>query len=545
MFSSLPGINLFKEVSSKLWLSIILGAGALLASISLLATSGWLISAASLMPPVLTLSVAVVAVRTFGISRSVLRYFERLISHSAAFTALISVRSSLYENLARVAPAGLLNYRRGDLLARAVADVDRLADYPLRVYLPIGAGVIAAVFSSLAAAFILPIAGLILAIALFGAAGLATLTSIRAAKQRSELSATHFGDYTAQLTAATEGIADLVALNNQQQVLAALAQTNNQLRVAQLNTVRNGALAGSILTMFQGLAVVASLWAGAHAVATNAMDGRNLAVLVLLPLAAFESVIAIPGAIVLSRNLRESLDRIEQLISQPNVVVDSVNPTAVSSGPIALDDAAFLWSDGRGVQNVDLELHGNEVVGLIGPSGVGKTSIANGLIRFIDLRSGSYTKNDVSVTELASDEIRAQIIYLEANQHLFTTSVAANLRIAKPFASDEELLEVLARVDMTQWLAMQSDGLETQIGQNGAPISGGQRQRILLARLLLAQPEFAILDEPTEYLDDATAERVLTELLQTDSGKLLISHRTRDLRQAHRVVELTSGNTAN
>ena len=544
MFKSLPGYHLFQEVAGKLWLSIFLGAGALLASISLLATSGWLISTASLMPPVLTLSVAVVAVRTFGISRSVFRYFERLISHSAAFTALISVRSALYENLTRVAPAGLLNYRRGDLLARAVADVDRLADYPLRVYLPIGAGAIAAVFSSLAAGFILPMAGLILATALFGAAGLATITSVRAAKQRSELTATYFGDYTAQLTAATEGIADLVALNNQQQVLAALAQTNNELRTAQLNAVRNGALAGAIMTMFQGLAVVVSLWAGAYAVATNQIDGRNLAVLVLLPLAAFESVIAIPGAIVLARNLRESLERIEQLISQPNVVVDPANPAAVQTGPIALRDAAFLWSDGRGVRNVELDLGNNEVVGLTGPSGVGKTSIANGLIRFIDLRQGSYTKNDISVSELECDALRAHIIYLDANQHLFTTTVAANLRIAKPNATDSELFNVLAKVDMTEWLEFQPAGLEAHIGQNGAPISGGQRQRILLARLLLAQPEFAILDEPTEYLDDATAQRVLTKLLQTESGKLLISHRNRDLRQAHRVVQLTAANTA-
>lgn len=544
MFSRLPGGHLFESVKSALLLASALGAGAQLASIALLATSGWLISAASLMPPVLTLSIAVVAVRTFGISRSVLRYFERLISHNAAFTALADVRTSLYENLARVAPAGLLNYRHGDLVARAVADVDRLADYPLRVYLPIATGVLAASVTSLAGILLLPFAGLILAACLFAAIAVATSLALYSARTRSQLTAELNGEYTSSFTAATNGITDLIALNQQEQVTTELQQINANLRAAQMQTVHSSALVNSVVLVFQGIALVASLWIGADAVSAGTIDGRLLAVLLFLPLVSFESVLAIPNAFVLAKNLSESLNRIDELINQPNLVFEPNQPQAVQSGLIELAEAKFTWSDGRGVQKVNLEVRPETIVGLTGPSGVGKTSLANGLVRFLPVADGSYSKNGTQVDLLQSDELRAAVKYFEANQHIFTTTIAANLLIAKPEATEEELTAVLHQVALGEWLAALEDGLETVIGERGYALSGGQRQRLLLARLLLAKPEYLVLDEPTEYLDDLTATKVLHELKAQSAAILLISHRERDLAIAQQIISLTSVNTA-
>jgi len=182
----------------RLALSVLLGFLAIGSGVALLATSAYLISSAALMPPILTLEVAIVGVRAFGIGKGVARYAERIVSHDAAFRALSGLRLAVYDRLAVVAPAGVPAYRRGDLLERLVRDVDATQDLPLRVILPYVSGGLVAVGSVILAYVILPVSALVLGISLLLAATLVPWITAKAAADAERASAPargvrHFG----------------------------------------------------------------------------------------------------------------------------------------------------------------------------------------------------------------------------------------------------------------------------------------------------------------------------------------------------------------
>jgi ABC-type multidrug transport system fused ATPase/permease subunit len=194
------------------------------------------------------------------------------------------------------------------------------------------------------------------------------------------------------------------------------------------------------------------------------------------------------------------------------------------------------------LDGVDLDLAAGRRVALVGASGAGKSTVGWVLLGFLRY-SGSVTIDGVELADLGGDEARRVVGMVEQEPHIFAGSLAANLRVARPAASDEELHDALARVRLDEWTRTLADGLETGLGERGARVSGGQRQRIALARALLADFPVLILDEPTEHLDPATARPVLDDLLEAARGRslLLITHALDGVADFDEIVVLEHG----
>ncbi|MFD3774939.1 thiol reductant ABC exporter subunit CydD [Streptomyces sp. NPDC058612] len=531
-------------------LGLLLGALAVGCSVGLMAVSGWLISRASEQPPVLYLMVAVTATRAFGMGRAVFRYAERLVSHDAVLRMLADLRVSVYRRLERIAPAGLREHRRGDLLARLVADADALQDYWLRWLLPVGTAVLVGTGSVAFAAWLLPEAGAVLAVGLL-AAGIGVPLISGATARRSELRlAPARGALATRVADLLTGTAELTVAGALEDRKVRARESDGVLtRIAARGAAATG-LGSGLSALICGLTVVAAAAAAANAVHDGRLSGVAMAVAVLTPLAAFEAVSGLPLAVQYRQRVRRSAERVYEVIDAPVPVAEPERACEPPASPFPLRlsglTARHPGQERDALRGLDLTLEAGRRIAVVGPSGSGKTTLAQVLLRFLDPREGAYTLGGADVRTLDGDDVRERVGLCAQDAHIFDSSVRENLRLARTGASEEDLREALAAARLLEWADGLPDGLDTLVGEHGERISGGQRQRLALARALLADFPVLVLDEPAEHLDLATADALTADLLAATEGRttVLITHRLAGLEAVDEVLVLDRGEVA-
>jgi thiol reductant ABC exporter CydC subunit len=544
------GTGLDRAAIRQLALAVLAGAVASAAAIALTATSAWLISRASQRPPVLALTVAVVAVQAFALTRSVFRYLERLVSHDAALRVLATMRVTAYRRLERLAPAGLPAFRSGDLVSRLVADVDGIADRWLRVLLPYLTAAVAGAGTVCFVALLLPSAGLVLAVSLVIAAVVAPWAAGLAARQAERRIAPRRGDLTVASLDLLRGCAEVVAFGADEAGLDRAVAADRALGQAEARSALGRGIAASVTALAAGASVWACLVLGVPAVRSGALPGVALAVLVLTPLAAHEVFGALAPAAQQLPRIRESAARVQAILRQPDPVREPASPRPTPAPPydLRIEGLSARW-DAAGpdvLSGINLTVPAGRRVAVVGPSGAGKTTLAMVLLRFLDPGEGRVTLGGTDITSLDGDTVRAIVGLCAQDAHVFDTTVGENLRLARRDATDEQIRAALGRAGLLAWVEGLPAGLDTDVGEYGVRLSGGQRQRLSLARVLLADFPVLVLDEPTEHLDEQTADELTRDLLAATEGRtiLLITHRSAGLDQVDEIVRLEAGQLA-
>jgi ATP-binding cassette subfamily C protein CydC len=525
----------------------LLGAGAIGASIALMGTSAWLISRAAQHPSEASLTLAIVGVQFFGLSRGFLRYGERLVGHDAALRVLADLRVRVFSRLEAVAPAGLPAFRRGDLMARFVDDVDSLQDVVLRVLQPflvaalVGASTVAALW------WFLPQAGVILLVALVLSATAVPWLTGRLASREESRQATVRGELSAGVVDLVEGAPELLVMGAVGEQLGRLDDSDSRLREVARRGAGTTGIGLGLTTALAGLASWGALTIGVEATHAGSLNGALLAVLVLVPLATFELASPLPAATQALQRSRVAAARVFEAMDAPAVLRDPATPVAVGAAPhtLTLRDvwASYPGAGRAALRGVDLELTPGRRVALVGPSGAGKSTLADLVVRFLPTDAGEITLDGVPLERLAADDVRRVVGLVEQRPHLFDTTLAENLRIGRRSATDEDLAGALTRVGLGPWLAGLPDSLRTAVGPMGARLSGGQRQRVAVARALLADFPILVLDEPGEHLEPAAADSLTADLLALTEGRstLLITHRLTGLEQVDEIIVLDEG----
>ncbi|WP_326744693.1 thiol reductant ABC exporter subunit CydD [Streptomyces sp. NBC_00121] len=531
----------------QLALALVLSSLALGSAVGLMAVSGWLISRASEQPPVLYLMVAVTATRAFGLGRAVFRYAERLVSHDAVLKMLAELRVAVYRGLERITPAGLGRTRRGDLLSRLVADVDTLQDYWLRWLLPAWTAVVVGAAAAGFTGWLLPQAGVVLALGLLLAGVGVPLVSGACARRAERQLAPARADLATRITDLLGGTAELT-------VAGALPTRKERTREADTVLTRIAsraatatALGGGLSALICGLTVVAAALVAVPAVHDGRLAGVELAVVVLTPLAAFEAVTGLPLAVQYRQRVKRSAERVYEVLDAPVPVHEPATPAEAPATPFPLEvrglAARYSGASRDALDSVDLTLTAGRRIAVVGPSGSGKTTLAQVLLRFLDARAGTYRIGGVDASALDGDSVRRFVGLCAQDAHVFDSSIRENLRLARTVATDDELRAALARARLLDWAEALPDGLDTLVGEHGARLSGGQRQRLALARALLADFPVLVLDEPAEHLDLATADALTADLLVATRGRttVLITHRLAGLEAVDEVLVMDAG----
>jgi ATP-binding cassette, subfamily C, bacterial CydC len=522
----------------------LLGALTVIFGVGLMATAGYLISRAAERPPILSLMMAIVAVQFFGIGRPVVRYLERLASHDMTLRVLGRLRAWFFERIEPLAPAQLDGYRRGDLLSRMVADVDALQNLYLRGLEPPLVALLAGGVSVGVATGVLPAAGVALSAGLLaGGIAVPAVAGVLGARAGRRQAAAR-GLLAAELVELAGAAPELVAYGREQDALERVRKADARLvRIARRSAFATG-LADGLGLVVTGVTVAAVLALAVDASGHGRLDKVLIAMLALLALASFEAVTPLAAA---ARELSAALAagrRILELTDQPASVFDSATPAPLPPWPFAVAlegvSARYPGQPRPALRGVNLRLAPGERVALVGPSGAGKTTVVNLLLRFLAPEEGRLTLGGRDVRDYSQDDLRSAFAVAGQDAHLFSASIAENVRLGRPGAPEPEVEQALRQARIWDWVASLPDGLGTQVGEAGSELSGGQRQRIVLARALLAEAPVLVLDEPTAHLDHDTASALMRDVMMAAGERtvLLITHRDEGLELVDRTVQL-------
>ena len=527
----------------RLALSVLLGALTVILGVGLFATAGYLISRAAEQPPVLALSAAIVGVRFFGLTRPLARYFERLASHDTALRSLQRTRLLVYDRIEPLAPVQVEGNRRGDLLSRLVADVDSLQDLQLRgIAPPLVAFVAAAVSVGVTAAF-LSAAAIVLAIGLLLAATVCPAAAAALGARAAAENATDRGNLSAELVESMSGSAEIVAFGLEDERMDALRRSDGRLVGAARRAALASGLGDGLLLVVTGATVVGVLAVSVSAHAGGDLDRVQIAMLTLLALASFEAVKPLPQA---ARELVGTFAagrRVLELTERTPAVADPLEPLPFPGGPLTIElvDVSVRYAAGesRALSGFDLRLEPGARVALVGPSGAGKTTVANLLLRFVDPERGQVLLNGEDLSRYRQEDVRRAVAVAGQDSHLFSASIRENVELGRE-ATDDELEGALRAARIWEWASELPEGLDTLVGEEGRALSGGQRQRLVLARALLGDAPVLVLDEPTAHLDQPTAERLLADIFAGAGERcvLLITHRPEGLDLVDEIVRL-------
>lgn len=575
--------GLIRELSTpSLIRSGLVGGLATTSGVALTATSGWLIVQASTLPPILTLLVAIVAVRTFGVARPALRYAERVMSHEAALRSLSQRRVTTYQALVPLTPARLGRRSRSDVLTAAVRDLDDTVDAQVRVVVPVIAALTAAVIAVVATAALLPAAGAVVA-GVVASMVTASWWALRAESDsqvrglRARAAASRVGALV------TSHATEVQAIGARDAAGRWLEQAHGAVRAAAgtAGRIRGLGLAWQQLTTL--LSTVAMALVVAPAVGGHV--SRPVAALLLLtPVSLADATTTIPDAIGAWARARAAHGRLAALLGQEPAVADPAadgsstdrsaadpldpeprrSPDTVDAagtddtgapdgarGPAGISltavDVVARWQGDRPpLAAVTLRAGAGRHIAVVGANGAGKSTLLAVLARHLDPVSGRYLIGDQDTARIPLEDARRAVAIVDDEPHLFASTLRENLRLARPGAPDEDVAEAIRRAGLGDWLAQLPDGLDTRLGAGGRGVSGGERARIAIARAVLSDRPVFLLDEPVAHLDHATAMAVLDDLAVTSVGRtvVMISHRPDGLETMDEVVDIADLHSA-
>ena len=537
---------LFAVLSPAKWslvLALIFTFLTVFMNVGLLTVSAWLLASAALQPGLTYLSLAIVGVRFFGVSRAVCRYFERYTSHRMAFQGLYGLRVWFYAHLEPLAPAILKRFGAGDMLGRIMGDIEVLQFFYLRTLIPPAAAIaltilvaygVSTIDNSLVAPIVLAafILGLVLPLGVY-AHNKQSLTAIGPQQ----------GEYKSLLSDTMDSLEDVISYGNEQLVYDRIQHMMSTVD-ANKGIIERGMNLGN--TLFLGgvqitVVIVAILAANAL---TGAWASVMVAVAAIGTQAWFEALQPMIAAVHHGAESKVATSRLIALAHEPIPVVEPNAPKPLNANrEITFTDVSFGYDAHRRIyEHLRLDIKQGQSIAIVGASGSGKTTLFNMLERLYDY-SGSIHVGDVELKDISIDTWRNALGTITQDTYIFHASFEDNIRLARPDASSADLEHAIDRASLRSVVERLPDGIRTIVGNGGHGLSGGERQRVALARLFLRKPQVVLLDEPLEGLDQVTRKALHRDLMEyvQDKTCLYITHQLEGLEHMDRILFMDKG----
>lgn len=542
-------LALFRPYWRWLAAGVALSTAVILSNVALLALSGWFITAmalAGLGAGTINYFTPAAGIRALAIVRTAGRYGERLITHDATLHVLAELRVWFYRHLEPLAPARLQFYRGGDLFSRIRADIDTLDNFYLRVLAPsLAAALSMLLMVVFMALFSLPVALVDLAGLL--AAGVALpLWAQRLGRAPGARAVNRQAELRSAVADNVRGLAELKIYQASARQATHVDRLSEELIAPQRQQARINGLSSALSGLASHLSLWLALVLAIPLVAAHHLPGPDLAMMALFVLASFEGVAALPLAFQSLGETMAAARRIFDIVDAAPAVADP--PREAEAPPdfsIRLDGLRMRYErdSAWALNGIDLHIGAGERVAIVGPTGSGKSSLFNVLLRFWAYQDGTIEIGGQPLSGFSGDTIRSWYSVVAQQTHLFNNSIRENLLLARPGARPDALYQALRQAQVYDEIMALPQGIDTVIGEVGTRLSGGQARRVAIARGLLKDAPILLLDEPTEGLDAGAEKAVLQALETLMAGRttLLITHRPQALRYVDHVLVLHQG----
>ena len=524
----------------KVALTVLCGIGRVLGMIGVGVTGALVVGAVSTHRPFATLLAVLLILAPLA---AVLHWLESWLAHDMAYRLLAEMRIALYATLERLAPAGLLRRRAGDLVSLATQDVETVEYFyahtlaPAFVALLVPAGVLV-----LLAWVAWPLALVLLPFLLW--AGLAPVLARRGIDRLGSGARHALGQLGAHLTETIQGLAELMAFQAVARRRAAFIADLDVYRQRRAQLLDDLSKQGARLEVASALGGLAVAVLGAGLCARGWFPHESLPLLVLVAVAAFMPVGEIGQVARQLADTIASTRRLRAVEKEPVPVSDG--ELGVPANPAARFEHASFTYPGRSVPAIDaasFDVPPGSTIALVGASGAGKSTIASLLLRFWDPQHGRITLGGVDLCRLRLDELRRHIALVAQDTYLFNDTLEANIRLAASDASEADVQRALENAALGEFIAQLPQGLATRVGERGVQLSGGQRQRVAIARAFLKDAPILILDEATSHLDTISEQQIrdALEALMADRTSIIIAHRLSTVRNADAILVIEHG----
>lgn len=538
-----------KQYKRLMFFTIFLGILTVLAASMLTFTSGYLITRASERPEtILLIYIPIVGVRTFGISKAVTRYLERLTGHNAVLKILSDMRVKLYEMLEPQALFIRSRFQTGDLLGTLADDIEHLQDVYIRTIFPTIIALFLFVYSIVILALFDWVFAIWIALCLSMIVFVYPLVSLYVLKKRQiELKAKR-GRLYQLFTDALFGLSDWIISGKKERFFNQFNVENENSNRISKKLVQWNQSRTLQLHIFSGMILImVGVWAG-----SAAKDGvimpTYIAAFTLVTLPILEGLLPLSQAIERIPTYQESLQRIENIQQfVPTNAVSNKDIVVPNQPNIFIKDVSYRYAEENAdaLQHVSLTIPYGEKIALLGKSGAGKSTLLQLLQGALSPTSGILKINEES-PEAYGDSIYDLMSVLNQKPFLFATTVENNIRLGNKNATEEDIAKVIEQVKLKDYIQSLPNGLQTQMEETGQRFSGGERQRIALARILLKNTPIVILDEPTVGLDPQTEADLLETMFETlkDKTVILITHHLIGIEKMDQIIFLDKGKVA-
>ena len=509
----------------------IMGFGALL----LLRCAGWVEGSPWAFAGLMALSTLLIVLG---------RYVEGVVSHAGAYKLLASMRVALFEKIRALAPACLMDRQKGDILNIAVSDIETVEFFfahtigPLFtvIILPCVTLGLALWFHPLFAAVLLPVY-LVVSVVF-------PLIAVKAGRGVGLRYRTRLGELKSLVLESVYGLKDIQIFGFGPARLAQVEEKNREINKAAHGLTLHRQTVSSAPTFFVYLARIFIIATASYLAAQGSPHPVGTVVLSFVAAASFSSTQSLTMVVSSLLETYAAAERLFQIEDTQPQVTEPAHPKAC--GPIreiCFDQVGFSYGGNPVLRDFSLTLSGREKVGVMGESGVGKSTVLRLLLRFWNPQQGQITINGIPIQEISLNELRQRIALLEQETFLTSGTLGENIALGKPDATREEIREAARQAGLADFIETLPQGYDTPMGEMGARLSGGERQRVGIARVLLLNPDVIVMDEPTSSLDVLHEKELLQTLEEACRDKLLllVSHRPSTLTGCGRIVRLEQG----
>ena len=509
----------------------IMGFGALL----LLRCAGWVEGSSWVFAGLMALSALLIVLG---------RYVEGVVSHAGAYKLLASMRVALFEKIRTLAPACLMDRQKGDILNIAVSDIETVEFFfahtigPLFtvIILPCVTLGLALWFHPLFAAVLLPVY-LVVSVVF-------PLIAVKAGRGVGLRYRARLGEMKSLVLESVYGLKDIQIFGFGPARLAQVEEKNREINKAAHGLTLHRQTVSSAPTFFVYLARILIIATASYLAAQGSPHPVGTVVLSFVAAASFSSTQSLTMVVSSLLETYAAAERLFQIEDTQPQVTEPVHPKAC--GPIreiCFDQVGFSYGGNPVLRDFSLTLSGREKVGVMGESGVGKSTVLRLLLRFWNPQQGQITVNGIPIQEISLNELRRRIALLEQETFLTSGTLGENIALGKPDATREEIREAARQAGLADFIETLPQGYDTPMGEMGARLSGGERQRVGIARVLLLNPDVIVMDEPTSSLDVLHEKELLQTLEEACRDKLLllVSHRPSTLTGCGRIVRLEQG----